>query len=626
MAKGARAQRRAVNRQLAKDRLSQNGNVTVQLTTKEQKILVELVSQNFTKFPITSFRNRYLKIDLAYAMEKSAEALAKDSVELKRYIALELPVIKPNIDSSSAYLASIFLSGHPIMGVTADKEHLDSALQMEAVIEENSTASGWTRQLNMYLTDGQKYNFQGVEVNWRTQQIYKPITDLSSANKSGAVSSRVLREGNELKRMDPYNTYYDTNVQPADVHTDGDYVGYVERLTRTKLYSRITEMVNNGEHVMNQTEEMWQSMPLHIRYYEPQILRDDDVPLEGMDWFAFLGVNENQAHGDAGKSDYELSTMYVRLLPYVHGLKIPNAEMVQIWKLVVVNGQHLISAQRQNNAHDYLPILIGQPHEDGLRFQTKGMGQNLLPFQELCATMHRARMASLERSISDRGIYDPIRIAEKVINSKVPSAKMPVRPGAYGKGLEDVYRPIPFDNRQDHSLLEEIRQIHQWSQEVSHINQSQRGQFVKGNKTLEEYSDVMANADSTHQAAALVIESQTWVPMKEIVKTNILQFQGPGEGLNPEDQSVITIDPATLREASLQFKIADGLLPKDKLLSTPTLELAFNTMATVPSIGLDYNVGEMFVYLMEIKGAKLQQFKRDTPLTQLPGTPPVPSQ
>ncbi len=384
-------------------------------------------------------------------------------------------------------------------------------------------------------------------------------------------------------------------------------------------------MKNNNGAVMNESKAMWKSQPTRVFYHKPEIVKGANTTV-GTDWGAFFG-SHSANHGKLQEysGHYEVTTSYFRVIPEVVGLKVPAPRHVQIWKFVIVNGQFVMFAERQSNAHEYLPILMGQPNEDGLDYQTKGMGEQLLPVQNLSTKLYGARISSLQRSISDRGLYDPSRVSETNINSKNPSAKIPVRPSAYGKPVSDAYHSIPFDDRMGATLMQDIRAVHEYGSEIAHINKSQRGQFQKGNKTLEEYNDVMANADATQQTLAIMIENQVMMPMKRIIKLNILQYQRPTDNVNPETGEPITVDPVALRKASLEFKLADGILPKDKIISGQTLDMAFQTMAQMPQLNATYDIGAIFAYLMNVRGAKLNQFRREAPiLTNPDGTPAPP--
>jgi hypothetical protein len=263
----------------------------------------------------------------------------------------------------------------------------------------------------------------------------------------------------------------------------------------------------------------------------------------------------------AYKDMYEVTTIYARILPSDFKLRVPAPNTPQVWKFIVVNNSVLIYAERQTNAHGYLPILIGQPNEDGLDYQTKSLATNVKPIQEITTAMWNSVIAARRRAISDRGIFDPSRIDAAHINSDNPAAKIPVRPSAYGKNVAEAYFPIPFRDDQSGILMQETQSLLQMANVISGQNPARQGQFVKGNKTLHEFQTVMNNANGRDQLCSMLMEAQFFTPMKEILKINILQYQGGVSLYNRDMQVEVAIDPIKLRKAVLEFKISDGLTP-----------------------------------------------------------------
>jgi hypothetical protein len=578
-------------------------------------------------------------LDLAYSMETACVEKEKQDVNLKLqtiYKDIELPVLQPNIDAAHAYLVSTFLSGKPIFGVVSeDPTRSDQAKQMESIIYENSIATGWGRQLSMFFKSGLKYNAGAIDVDWKIRRTFNPIT-VNEGNTSiaRAGTQEIYRGGNELKSLDMYNTFMDTSVPIADVHIKGDYAGYVERLTLVQLHSLVTNLQINGGQVMNINDSLWCSAPSRNLYFIPQVIPIYNIS-SSTNWLSFLGANSAPLR-QGNINNYEVLHYTRRIIPAMMGItNVPDRNSVQIWKFIEVNG-YIIYAERKSNAHDQLPVIFVQPNEDNLSYQTKGPAQNLFNFQNLAGTMFRARLASLARAISDRGIYDPARISKKDINSTNPAAKIPVRPGAYGAGLEAAYRPIPYDDRTSQTIYQDIGQVMQWGQDAAHINRSQRGQFTKGNRTLEEYQDVMQNADNSQQVMALLIEDQAMIPLKHQIKVNTLQYQSATQLPDPNTKEVIDINPVDLRKAVIEFKLADGLVPKDKLLGIgPTME-AFQIMSQIPQPPPEdtttprYDLIGMLVNTLEARGARLSQFKlpqgqQGAPTQTPPQGPEVPA-
>ena len=164
-------------------------------------------------------------------------------------------------------------------------------------------------------------------------------------------------------------------------------------------------------------------------------------------------------------------------------MRLPQPNTPQIFKLIIINHQHLIYVERQTNAHNRLPMLFGSPLEDGLSYQTKSSAQNVTPIQDVASAMMNSVIHARRRAISDRGLYDPSRVSENNINSDNPSAKIPVRPAAYGKPLSEAYYPIPFRDDQSGTLLQEMGTVIKLSDVILGQNPARQGQFVKGNKT-----------------------------------------------------------------------------------------------------------------------------------------------
>jgi hypothetical protein len=232
------------------------------------------------------------------------------------------------------------------------------------------------------------------------------------------------------------------------------------------------------------------------------------------------------------------------------------------------------------------------------------------PIQDLSSAMMNSVVAARRRAISDRGLYDPSRVGEAQINSDNPSAKIPVRPAAYGKPLSEAYYPIPFRDDQSATIMQEMGAVIKLAELISGQNPARQGQFVKGNKTQTEYSDVMNNSNGRDQNVSLLLEAQVFTPMKEILKLNILQYQGPTSIYYREKAAQVKVDPVALRAAVIDFKISDGLAPASKLINSDSFQTALQVIGSSPQIGSGYNIGPMFSYLMKTQGALIGDFEK----------------
>lgn len=595
------------------------------LSRKSQEGLLELHKQ-CTILPHNQWnlREGMRQIDLAYQREKD---LTSEQWKAKRantygdstkFQNMTVPVVMPQVESAVAYQASVFLTGSPLFGVVANPSYMDEALQLETIIDENATRGGWTSHLMKFFRDGFKYNLSALEVAWDSQVTPSFETSLTST-KGAADLKEVLWSGNCLKHLDLYNTYFDARVAPVLIPSKGEFAGYTELMSRIELKSFIARLPTKMLDNLKEAFESGYTGGLRFSgdkgtYYSPTINQSsliDNTQIQGTDWMAWAGIS-GAAEGSKiqYKNMYEVSTEYVKIIPSDFLLKVPSSNTPQIWKIIWVNHQVPIYVERQTNAHGLIPILFGQPYEDGLGIQTKSLATNVEGIQDITSAMWNSVIAARRRAIGDRGIFDPSRISEHHINAENPSAKIPCRPSAYGKNMQEAYYQIPFRDDQSALLMQETQQLLRMGDIISGHNQAQQGQFVKGNKTQHEYADVMSRANSRDQMVSMLYEAQIFTPLKEILKINILQYQGGTTLYSKTEEVTVQIDPVALRKAVLEFKVSDGLIPSDKIIHAEAFQTSLQVIGSSPQISAGYNIAPMFSYLMKTQGADLKAFEK----------------
>lgn len=532
-----------------------------------------------------------------------------------KYQNVTVPVVMPQVEQAVTYQQSVFLQGYPIFGTVSCPGFEDEAMMMDTLMGEHQVHYGWTSQLIQVMRDGFKYNLGACEVTWDREITYALETDLSNAKE--AKQNQVIYAGNKLRSMDMYNTFWDTRCNPADVAKWGEFFGYTEIMSRIRMKQFIQSLPSQ----INVTKAFESGFTAPIAYgnsdstgfYIPFLNPEATVDLRVIsttDWMAWAGI-AGATGGIKYGNMYQVTTIYARILPSDFAMKgIPAQNTPQIWKFIIVNNQVVVFAERMTNAHNLLPVLFYQPVKGGLNYQDKSFAQNVMPFQEIVTALTNSNIAARRRAISDRVLYDPSRISAAAINNDSPTAKIPVRPSAYQDDLSKAVYPFPFRDDQFQVTSAEIQSFLALANQTTGLNPARQGQFVKGNKTRFEYADVMGNANGRDQMVAISTEADFFTPLKEILKTNILQYQGGVSLFNTEEQEVVNVDPVQLRKAVLAFKVSDGLLPSEKLIDGEAMALGMQTMAANPQLGSEYNIGDMFSYLMSTRGAKLKPFKK----------------
>lgn len=566
-----------------------------------------------------AIREALRRVDLSYMRELD---WSDDTLKAKwfaqrgdptKFQNVIMPVVMPQVEAAVAYQMSVFLTGHPIFSAVTRPGLENVALQMDAVIEDQQIRGDWITEFSQAFRDGYKYNILAMETDWKRKTTFAP--------ESGTLKE-LQWQGNSIRRLDLYNTFWDTRVVPRKVAADGEFAGYVEPMSRIAL-KRFLDSLPYNFNVTKAFESGGgqapnNSSPGYNLYYHPiindeaGIIPADRTGKSETNWLSWAGlVADDRRPKIEYQNSYMVSTLYGRILPTDFAFRgVPGTNTPQVWKFIIVNGSVVVYAERLTNAHDLLPITMAQPLDDGLGYQTKSFAQNLSPIQNITSAIANLTIAGRRRAIADRMLYDSARISAAHINSDQPVARIPVKPSVSGQALNAAIYQIPFEDSQFQINQAELQGYMSYANMISGLNPARQGQFVKGNKTRYEFAEIMGNANARDQLVSLGLEGSLMTPVKEMVKINIFQYQPPQTILFTSRQAEVEVDPTELRQANIAFKLSDGIVPADKLIDGESLEAALQAMAQNPSLAAGYNITPAFSYLMKSRGADLTPFEK----------------
>jgi hypothetical protein len=545
-----------------------------------------------------------------------------------------VPIVMPQVETAITDLVELFgLASYPLFPMFSKPEMMDEALQMETVIGEQGVKFGWAAELMAAMRDGLKYNLMATEVVWEDKKVYAVTNDAVNSLKEGTPQETIY-SGNAVKRLNPYNMILDMRVPPYRIHDRGEFAGYIEIIGRMELKQRIAEMdptktMNAKKAFESGNGTMASSIASTDKYFVPQVnpFAMIDVNNVGMganiNWHAWAGLEDKEG-GIQYADMYEVVTLYARILPAEHKIFGNGPNTPQIWKMIIVNRSVVIYAARQNNAHNYLPIIVAQATEGGLDWQDKSFADNAAPYQQIATGLFNSAMASQRRKVYDRIFYDPTRINKSDIDKVDPVARIPVKAEAYGKPVGDAYSVAPYRDEGVPEILQIAASISDMADIANGQNRVARGQFQKGNKTREEYKGTMDNSNARPRMTALVLETRFFTPLKHILKLNTLQYQTAGEMFNRNTKEAVNVDPTKLRAAAMEFRMADGLLPTDSYVNMELFQVIGQMAAQNPMLAQGWDITGMIMYWMKLEGATwIDDFKVATaPGTQPPGTQP----
>ena len=570
------------------------------LTELQDKM--DAIDVSYARYSIKRRRSMVDGVDIPEANEGCGNIFADDDVVP--------PIVISQVDSYVAYLADVFLSGTPMFPVVSSPAKRKYAEQLETLLDDHALLGGYARQLLLFLRDGVKYNYSAIEADWDSIEQFSVAGDFTSG--TGKKVNRNAKSFTRVKRLNPRNVFRDATVAPGDIAEHGDYAGFIERVSRMKVKKELNKLANQGR-VYNADKALNSasaSVDVHNYYREdPEISNYQGIvdKNSGPDWDTFFDGPQKVGarRGNYGDSYYRI-VMYARILPSDFGISAPQPNTPQIWKFVHIN-DHMVSAQRIISAYDYLPILFGQPLEDGLGYQTQSVAESEIPFQDAATTLFNIRFASARRAVSDRAIYDPEILSPDDVNSKAPAPKIPARISKLSnKTLKDLYHQIPFDNRGTENTIQDAQAIVGFSKELHGINNPRTGQFQKGNKSVTEWNDTMAGSDNRTRLPAIVLEHQVFSPLKSIFVLNIFQYGDNAIVISQRSGVEYKIDLEELRKQVLAFRVADGYTPKSKMASVEMITLGLQTIQQSPILQQFYGpyLPAMFAHLMQLGGVR----------------------
>lgn len=600
---------------------------------ESQEELLEYVQMLITEHKrFTDYLDKMEAIDIAYARYQAnlnSEGIATGEgidaatqpVGVVNLPSTTPPVVVSQVDSMVAYLADVFLSGYPIFPVVSSPANRKTAEQLETIIDDHATLSGYARQFLMFFKDGVKYNLSALECEWSAIEQYSTADNLLNPGEKKLQKDN--KSYNKVTRLDPYNTIWDKTVPPGDVAIEGDYAGYVAIKSRTKTKRMLNRLSNDNEAFNIREALACTSTDESLYRTHPQVSNYVSArkPQTGMNWAVYLTGEDFKDKKSIGNADnYEILTLYVRIIPADFKLAVPMPKTPQIWKLVIVNQKIIVQAKRIISAYDMLPILFGQPLEDGLGYQTQSIAEANIPFQEAAKTLFNIRFNSARRAVSDRALYDPDLISKHDVNAPVPAAKIPVKSNRLDKKtIADAYHQIPFDARGTEAAMQDGMTIVNFGKELSGLNSPMQGQFQRGNKSVQEWNDTMGGADARLRMPALTLEFQVFMPLKYMLKLNIFQYGEDAELISQKDGKAVQVNINELRQAVLSFKIADGYTPKSKLASTDSINGLMQMLTQSQPLQQSYGpmLPAMFAHLAQLLGVKgLEEYTPQQPAPQ----------
>lgn len=535
----------------------------------------------------------------------------------------EVAVLKIQRETACAYLGGTFLSGYPLFAATSTRDKEAVAEMLTGLTGRDQDQFNWTASLMQCHEDVLTYPVCGISVEWSKIKTNAIGSGVGADGKSVGVSQITAYEGNSLKRLDPNNLIFDTSVPPHEVHMRGTFSGYVERMSYVgmrEFYNSLDTLYTikiNREAIfkVNSTGGIGNTGALIRNLYKrPQVhqtrIQGTSATASGeMDWGSFWGgANAAQAAStNLVTGHFEIVHMYVRIPLKDYGYKTAD-DGVHVCKCIWINGL-LAYFEPLLNSHGMFGIVLGQFQSGDVNTTT--FCEYLLDLQDLSTSLLQGALASMRRAVGDRALYDPRRISSADINNPNPVSKIAVQMNTYNANFDNAYRQIPYNDNISAEMTSMMQLVDRLADRTTGQNQATQGNFVKGNKTREEFDTIMSNAQARMQLGALFLEQHFYSAIKQIIRANYLLYAQPEDITIQGAEKTVTVDPAQLRKEAPAYKMASGLMPIAKLAATDVLVTASQQMSLNPLLSMEYDTGAMMISALKQMGLQgLDQYKR----------------
>lgn len=530
------------------------------------------------------------------------------------------PIVISQVNSIVAFWAETFLTGYPIFGVVSPPDQKEDAMALEGIIQDHMVLSQSIPELLKLFYDGAKYNVMAWRVNWDQIDVYDPVKALTDLTDSASTRVDVDHKHiNFIKRLDFRNVLWDRTVPLTEADSRGRFIGYTELVNGTELLMKL-QYLQDEDTLVGTAKSIAAEIRKSTRHTDDFREPTDWTDAYGSsltrhsnetDWgqiFSGVDGQKPSAQLEASNKLFNITTLYVRIRPMDYGITTAaKNDRFQIWKMLIVNRDTIIYLQPFVGAYNRFPIGLAHAIEDGMDLQTQSYGEMAVPLQDATTRIMAMRLDAAKRAIQDRGLYDPRMIKKEHINSPFPAAKIPVIPsGLTDAPLSSAYHPIPYDSRGTEGLMQDAIQLENWQKELSGVNSATRGQFTKGNRTLGEFDTIMGNSEARLRLPNIVIEHRMMAKIKEALKLNLLMYGEDTIVISPRTGMPVELSIQSLQQHRMEFEIADGYMPKGKLVNTELLMQLMQMITQSPQLQgeLGYQLPSMLSHVAQLAGVR----------------------
>lgn len=554
---------------------------------------------------------------LAYLPERDVDAARKTAREggLPQYTTIQIPYSYGVLMAAHTYLTSVFMGRHPVFQYAG--RHGEAAQQtqaMEALIDYQVTVGGMLPVLYTWLYDALKYGFGAMGIYWDTRHEMVPVaqsipmTDFFG-NPTGESVTEVVPQmmrsyaGNRLYNVQPQDFIWDVRY-PVKNFQQGEYCGRRFRLGWNEVKRREkTGFYMNIQHLKARGQDTQKSMQGSDQLQRPETFAD-------MSW------GEESGYTKGRPMAIDAVELVIELIP--KEWRLGESDWPEKWVFTCTQDYAtLIGAEPLGAFHAKFPYQVLPLEPEGYGLTTRGLPEILTPVQNTVDWLINSHFYNVRAALNNRFVVDPSRVVLKDVLDPLPGGVIRLKPEAYGSDTKTVVSQLPTaDVTQAH--MADLPAIIGIGERTVGVNDQVMGMLESGSnrktatevrtstsfsinrlKTIAEFASACAFEPASQM---LVQNSQQFYDME-------LKFKIAGDLVMSAGEQFITVRPDTICGA-YDFVPVDGTLPIDRLAQANMWREMFREVATIPQIGMQYDLGGIFEWVAQLMGLKnITRFK-----------------
>lgn len=523
-----------------------------------------------------------------------------------------LPLSQGQIDGCNTYLMSIFAPETDIFEAisSADKQQMAQALTAE--VNRQGQRGQYYRNLARFCLNALKYNFGALTCYWEK---YEGV--IFKANPGGVVSKDVgtMWEGNALEAADTYNFFYDTAVKfPVDLPARGEFFAQVEQVTpfRVRKMAQDKQLFGinrwvNREFATQASLGGVSGSKVTSFYRPPPSVRDNTGSVAGqMNWQSLLRAGADVKESSPG---HELIRYTTWIVPKKFGLS--GSADLELWRVIVANGQYLTFAAKLEDSHGQLPLVIACPLEDDLGNEQRTYAEQLLPLQHYASFLLNADQAATRKAIWGITVYNANAFpGVDFATTDLIGALIPLRSSTTDIDIDKQFRH--YNAAPDTSqIMDKLGRVVELMQEILPTRQAQQVADLE-RATLYQAAATVQAGDRRNLKIARTISDQALVPLKFQMIYNIYAGLTSIDYVDQTTGERKPISIADLVAANIQFDIATGLKGLDRLMQIQIMKDVLNACIQSPQVLAEIDIVKFLNYFSTLAGDRtdLTQFRR----------------